>query len=383
MGVKTDRKFHPDNLRSAREARGLTIRQLADEIEISHQAISKYENGKSIPSAEVLMRIMDIVKVPYEYFFNESRTAYSNEVVYFRSKANTTAKMKRIHEVKIAWLIKIFEKLETILDFPELNVPEYQQRNKGFHFEPTSMDEIEKMALELRAFWGLNDGPITDLTHLFEKNGIAVSVIKSEGYSVDACSKWTNDRLYILVGNERSTPGRIKFTLAHELGHYILHKNIKLTEFNNKEVYSQMEKEANHFASAFLLPANSFSNELISNSLDYFLLLKKRWQVSIQAMVYRAKELCLINEYQSSYLWKQINKKGWRFEEPHDELLIEEPPSLLKDAFDLIFEHNVRSKKQLCNEIGLSHFDIEILANLPNGYLNNNIDKKNIISFKR
>ncbi|MDA6130830.1 ImmA/IrrE family metallo-endopeptidase, partial [Escherichia coli] len=139
--------------------------------------------------------------------------------------------------------------------------------------------------------------PIDDITHLFEKHGIVVSIIKSDGFSIDACSKWFGNKLFILVGNDRSVPSRIKFTLAHELGHFLLHKSVKKEDFNKKDVYKRMEEEANHFASAFLLPAETISNELVSHTLDYYLLLKRRWQVSMQAMVYRSKELNLINEY--------------------------------------------------------------------------------------
>ncbi|MDA6083001.1 ImmA/IrrE family metallo-endopeptidase, partial [Escherichia coli] len=75
--------------------------------------------------------------------------------------------------------------------------------------------------------------------------------------------------LFILFGNDRSVPSRIKFTLAHELGHFLLHKSVKKEDFNKKDVYKRMEEEANHFASAFLLPAETFSNELVSHTLDY------------------------------------------------------------------------------------------------------------------
>lgn len=385
MEVKTNKRtFIPEKLRSAREVKGLTIRELADEIGVSHQAISKYENSKALPSAEILIKIMSILNVPYEYFFKDSKDKNMNQIVYFRSKANTTAKMKRIHEIKISWLIEIFEYLEEILEFPKLNIFSFS-RDKSFFFEPTGFDEIENIAQEIRNFWNLNNGPISDLTHLFEKNGIIVSFIKDSNLSIDACSKWREEdgKLFILIGNERGTNSRIKFTLAHELGHYILHKNVLKTEFNKKDVYKRMEEEANKFASAFLLPRDSFSEELMSNSLDYYLLLKKRWNVSVQAMIYRSYDLNLINDNQYSYLWKQINKKGWRTKEPYDDLLYEESPVLLKEALDLILKHNVKSKNVISSELAIHQYDIEALSNLPHGYLNESQDKRNIVSFKK
>ncbi|MGE7609643.1 helix-turn-helix domain-containing protein [Peribacillus frigoritolerans] len=384
MGVRTNHNqvFLPEKLKEARESRGLTIRELAYEIGLNtHQALSKYENGKTVPPAEVLMRVTNQLRIPYNYFFGDNFSKKSSEIVYFRSKANTTAKIKKIHEIKITWLMKIFYKLEEIIDFPDSDLPKPHISHHDY-FKPTEFKVIEKIASDMRKHWNLNNGPINDITHLFEKHGIVVSIVESKEFSIDACSQWVENKLFILVGNERSTPSRIKFTLAHELGHFLLHHNIKREDFNKKDLYRRIEEEANHFASSFLLPAESFSNELITHTLDYYLLLKKRWQVSIQAMVYRSKELNLINENQASYLWKSIAKKGWRIKEPYDDQILNESPTLLKEAINLIIEHNVKTKKQLCEDIKLSDFDIESLSNLPDGYFVENEGYGNIVKFK-
>lgn len=376
-------RFQHEKLKEAREARGLTIREITELIGLkNHQTFSKYENGKSNPPAEVIFRLMKVLNFPHEYFFEESITSDINQPVFFRSKANTTKKLKRIHEIRVEWLMRIFNTLDTIVDFPESNLPKIDS-TRGSIFQPTDKEEIEQIALSLREHWGLNNGPITDLTHLLEKNGIVVSIINSDEYNIDACSKWIGNKLFILVGNDKSAPSRIKFTLAHEVGHYMLHKNLRKEDFNKKDIYKRIEEEANHFASSFLLPADIFSHELIANTLDYYLFLKKRWQVSMQAMIYRSKELNLINEYQSSYLWRQIAKKGWRKQEPYDEVLKEELPSLLKEAFDLIVSHNVRTKEELLKEIGLNSSDIENISSLAPGYFNESKKKSNIISFKK
>jgi len=381
--VNTDKVFQGERLKEAREARGYTIRELTEKIELNnHQTLSKYENGKAIPPAEVLYKIMNILDFPFSYFFEKENYDDINNIVFFRSKASTTAKLKKMHEIKIEWVIRIFNYLENIVDFPKSDLPQIEAKEPSF-FKPRDFEEIEEIALNMRKEWNLSNGPITDLTHLFEKHGIVVSTIDSNDYYVDACSKWVGNRLFILVGNEKASPSKIKFTLAHELGHYLLHHNITKEEFNTKNIYKRMEEEANHFASAFLLPAEVFSTELVTNTMDYYLLLKRRWHVSIQAMIYRSKELNLINEYQASYLWKQISKKGWRTKEPYDDVLLKEKPILLKEAIELINTHNVKTKVELRDEVKLSANDIEAIATLPQGYFSQYTGKDNVIFFKK
>lgn len=382
VGVKNNKDtFYSNRIKSARESKGLTIRELSEYLNVSHQMISKYENGNAIPSPEILMMLMKVLDQPFEYFYKRQENNIDG-LVYYRSKANTTKKLKRLHETKISWLMEIFSDIEEIIEFPKTNIPFIN--TKYSHFMPTDFERIEEITLSIRREWGLNNGPITNLTRLFEKQGIIVSIIKSDDNYVDACSSWDkNNRLFILVGNDRSAPSRVKFTLAHELGHAILHKNVPESEFNKKDVYKRMEQEANYFASAFLLPAEIYSKELLGTSLDYFRMLKRRWQVSMQALVYRASELNIINQNQSSYLWKKIAKNGWKMNEPDDEYLIEENAMILREAIELIIDNNVMEKKQLRNMFAKNESDIVLLANLEYDYFLHEDKNNNIVEFKR
>jgi hypothetical protein len=83
----------------------------------------------------------------------------------------------------------------------------------------------------------------------------------------------------------------------------------------------------------------------------------------------------------SKIRWKQIAKKGWRIQEPNDNLLLEESSVFLKEPVDLIIDHQVKTKQHLCEELALNQSDIETLANLTKGYLSPNDNNNNILSF--
>ncbi|AUM65772.1 transcriptional regulator [Brevibacillus laterosporus] len=371
--------FNPQKLTDAREARGLTLKELSELVGVSHQAISKFEKGATTPSSQTLERISDTLTMPIHYFFSNSKEATEDSVVFFRSRAAATVKSKKIHSKRINWVKIIHKYLDDILEFPKLDIPKY---NVSDVYEPIAFEEIDEIANTVRKKWGLGDGPISNILLLLEKKGAIISRATFADYKIDACSRWENDeRPYIFLGNDKTAP-RSRFDVAHELGHLILHPNLKLSEFNNKVNYKLIEKEADRFASAFLLPASSFGNEVMSSSLDHFVSLKKRWKISIQAMAYRAYQLNILNEYQFIYLRKKLASNNQLKNEPLDDVIPFEEPSALKQSIELILQHGIKTKEELVYEIGLSRDDIEILANLEPGYLLDTAKHLNVISFK-
>jgi Zn-dependent peptidase ImmA (M78 family) len=102
------------------------------------------------------------------------------------------------------------------------------------------------------------------------------------------------------------------YDLAHELGHIVLHRWIEQVDLENKTILKEIEAEADKFAGAFLLPSTSFPNEIYTARLDAFVPLKERWKVSIQAMVYRCRDLDIIDADQALNLYKQISFRRWR-----------------------------------------------------------------------
>lgn len=357
-------KFTPERLVQARETRGLTTTELAEAVGVSQQAISKFEKpNKTDPSYDTLEKIADVLNVPVSFFY-KSIAPSSDAIVFFRSKSAATVKSKKVHANKLYWIRDISNYLEDILMFPTLQVPQIILRDK---FIPTDFNEIEVMASKIREYWGLGNGPISNVVLLLEKNGVIIARSPFSNFDIDACSVWL-DRPYILLSNDKTSP-RSRFDIAHELGHLVLHSKLKPSEFNLKENYKRIEKEANRFASAFLLPTPSFGREVFSTSLDHLISLKKRWKVSINAMAYRAKQLGIFSDYQYIYIKNKLAQNNALTKEPLDSELPFEEPSLLKQAVETTIRESIKTKQDLVSELGLYRKEIEAITNLEDGYL--------------
>ncbi len=373
-------KFVPGRLTEARESRGLTLKELGEKIGVSHQSISKYENGKAMPSIHTLDHISEVLSLPTYFFFKPINDSNHNEVVFFRSRAAATVKSKKIHSNRLKWLKEIHTYLEEILEFPKIDIPKI---NTSETYIPLDFNDIDEIADQVRKHWNLGVGPISNVLLLLEKKGVIIARASFSDYKIDACSVWEKgQRPYIFLGSDK-TASRSRFDVAHELGHLVLHSNLKLSEFNKKENYKLIEKEADRFASAFLLPISSFGSEIISSSLEHLINLKKRWKVSINAMAYRAMQLNIFSEFQYINIRQKLSKNGWLKDEPLDKEFEFEEPSALKQAMELIIEHNVKTKSDIVYEIGLPREEIEILSNLEPGFLLEE-DKSNgkIFSFR-
>jgi Zn-dependent peptidase ImmA (M78 family)/transcriptional regulator with XRE-family HTH domain len=356
--------FSPSRLTQAREIRGFSMSDIAERVGVSQQSISQYEAGKKHPGADVLERLSNSLNVPM-HFFLKTEVAMQDHPAFFRSTAKARKKVKNVHAHKLRWIHDIAAYLNTYLMFPNVDIPQY---GNGTQFVETQPDRIEAIATEVRRHWGLGDGPISNLVLLFEKKGVISARSPFSSYNIDACSQWIEDRPYILFSNDK-TAVRSRFDAAHELGHLVLHSRLTQSEFNTPAIYKIIEKEANHFAGAFLLPERSFGREFHSTSLTPLVELKKRWRVSIGAMLYRAKQLNMITEHQYVYAIRTMNAQGMRYQEPLDDELPFEASVVLKQGVEALINNEVLSRDALVYGIGLNRDEIEAMAGLDDGYL--------------
>ena len=117
------------------------------------------------------------------------------------------------------------------------------------------------------------------------------------------------------------------------------------------------------------MPSNSFSDDIYSITLDSFISLKKKWNVSIAAIIMRLFQLDIITMEQKTYLFKRLSYKKWRIKEPLDDFIPLEKPGLFKQAIDLLKNHNIINTKELIDNLCLNVDDIENLCSLDKNYL--------------
>ena len=363
--------FNGQRLRQARLYNGLSINDLAEILGVTKQAISQYETQNVTPEFEKMRILTEKLKFPSSYFFQRDIYDVNTKTTYFRAllSANKNARLQQ--QVKLKHLAIIYQVLSKYLEFPILNIPKFKYDNKL---------DFEQIALELRNYWNIGEKPIDNISHLLERNGIIVASYPVNQNNIDAYSQKIkvegNDRYIIVLSNDKNLAARSNFDAAHELGHILLHDwNIDIEELS-REDFKQQEMEANYFAAAFLLPKNAFLRDvsLYPRDLKYYIELKKKWKVSISAMLIRANRLGVLTDNQYQYLMKQMAINNWRKREPLDNVLIKQEPILLNKSIEILMQNNIFNPQEFMdelaeNQLSMKPEEVEMLLNLDKGTL--------------
>jgi len=133
-----------------------------------------------------------------------------------------------------------------------------------------------------------------------------------------------------LIAIAQGVPGdRLRFSVAHEVGHLVLHSSLKGS-------VAAIEKEADRFAAELLMPEEGIRQDLVPPiTLSLLVELKPRWGVSIQALVMRSADLGILARGQATYLHRQISSRGWRKREPAE--LVPEKPRAYRKMAELLY----------------------------------------------
>lgn len=336
-----------ERVKQARELRGLTQTELADKVGVNQSAIARIENKNLFPSDDVLNRIVIQTGFPKSFFFNRPIVDFQLGSLLFRCKASIVLK----------------EKYEAI-QYGRIIYEIYKKMRKNVSTFPVRLPKLdgypEEAAKITRSIFGLPpDKPIKNLIRILEKMGVLVFTIPKVFENNDAFSLWEGKDFNIpLVFASSGKPGdRLRFNLCHEIGHLVLHSNLAGN-------ISKLEKEANRFAGEFLLPEQAMRNVIVPPvTLFSLAALKPIWGVSIQALIYRAKELELITDRQYKYLNMQISKRRWKKREPSNLDITVEKPRLLRKFAEQLYGNPI-NYKVFANKMTLTQSFLKDIMNV-------------------
>lgn len=358
-------KIIPEKLTEARCVRGLNVTELANLIGVTRQAVSRYEQGASDPSENVMIRVCEELNFPIEFFTNTLVANRSLNTTFFRSLKTSEAKMRTSVEIKCLWTGEIREFMAKMLNLPKLNLPCLDLVINKPNYTKA---DIEYCAKALRRHWNLGDKPIFNLAYEMEKNGIIISGASIDNSTIDACHSMVYGHPIVFIGTDKSSCCRERFSLSHELGHLILHGHITRDDLKEKSILSKIESEANYFAGAFLLPEETILTEITSTKINHLLYIKERWKVSLAAIICRCENLGIIDEYRALQLRKQLSYKKWRKKEPFDDEIPVEQPQLLQSGLDMIFSNGLISKSSFLDYFNYPLEDMAEICNVDKSY---------------
>ena len=309
------RPFNPDMLALARDARGFTQTELTRALgdAMSQAKLSKIENGLVQPADDDVSALAQALNVRREFFFHP-HLRRSEPSTYHRKRsklgkrdwAHTYARAE-IYRISAALFLRSVELAPRVSPPPSIDPDQYDR-------------DVERIARDVRQFWSLPRGPVEDVTSLLENAGILVVAFDFGTDLCDGFSQHAVDRMPAAVFiNTRQPKDRMRFSLAHELGHIVMH------HLPNPD----MESEANRFASEFLMPEADIRKDLFGLSLEKFQALKLHWRVSMQSLIMRAHTLGRLTDSAYRYYMVNMGKRGWRAREPVELTNVREQPKLL------------------------------------------------------
>jgi Zn-dependent peptidase ImmA (M78 family)/transcriptional regulator with XRE-family HTH domain len=284
-----------------REASALTQAQLADAAGFSKAYISKAESGVAEVSEERARRLATELNCPPE-LFEDGVLGPSDSVtcIHNRQRASRMPALTRrkIGAVAALTAVSVGRVMARELDAQRL------ERLRGLRGHGP-----EERARAARSSLGLGTAPIDSVVVALESLGVSV-VRRSLGSTLqDGMSVWPDGGVPVVIVNEGVPVDRLRFTLAHELGHLILHA----------VPTDEQEDEANAFASEFLLPtvsAREVLDGLTASDFRRMLELKGVWGMSIAAIARRARDIGVFSPEQYRNAMIQLSGLGWRKQEP-------------------------------------------------------------------
>ena len=320
----------------------MTKSRLADLAGVTMRSISAFEAGEMDPSAETLAEIARVLRFSPSFFTRPAIDRPPVTSASFRSLTSMTAGQRNAAVAAGALAIELSDWLEQRFNLPAPSLPSFRGADP------------ETAAEALRGQWQLGERPIRNVVHLLEQRGVRVFSLAEECRQVDAFSLWRAGKPFVFLNTMKSAE-RSRFDAAHELGHLALHRHGG-PNCRGREA----EREADTFASAFLMPrASVLATAPRFPPLQELLRLKKQWNVSVAALVHRLHAVELLTEWHYRTLMVELSSRGYRTTEPDG--CERETSQILNKVFAALKAQGM-TRQALASELGVQSSDIDALV---------------------
>lgn len=322
-------------LKLGRELRGFSQSALSSELGVTQSLISKIESGAIGFTNDVVVDLASKLKIPPDFFY-QSEFEPRGAMIFNRAMSSVGVKIWAKHRaqcdfarIQVAHLLKSAEaESPARYSIPDFDIDQFR--------EPPDI-----LAQRVRGQWGLPVGPVDNIVDLIERgNGIVVSFpfVTSK---IDAELHLHDHVPPMFFVNSTAPADRLRTTLAHELGHAVMHSH----SYN-----PDMEDQANKFAAEFLMPARDIKREFGPRlTLERLAEMKLRWKVSMATLLMRAAHLGVISSHQSTYLWRKMATSGYRLREPSALDFPREQPTKFKKLVEVHLQELEYSEEDLAS----------------------------------
>lgn len=324
--MTTTLKLNPKMITVARESRGLSQLELAEKLGLSSSHMSRIEQDFIEVGEHHLKSISTVLNYPEDFFYQEGETL--PPALALRKRNIVAQKVLLPIEAQVNIYRLTIEKLIKAISYSDINLPVLDIEKLGSPAEA---------ARKLRKLWKIEKGAINNLTQVLEDNGLFLINFDFNTDRVDGMSILADGKFPIMFSNKRSLGDRQRFTLAYELGHLVMHLQ------TNPSFTRDISHEANEFAAEFLMPEKDIKGDFKDGvNLNVLADLKRKWKLSMQALLYRANDIGVITDNQKRYLINLFNSMNIRRREPAELDIPRENPMKLRDLIT-----NYKNKQRL------------------------------------
>jgi Zn-dependent peptidase ImmA (M78 family)/transcriptional regulator with XRE-family HTH domain len=340
-----DCQINTKMVRLAREARGLTQKELASRLSIEQGTLSKIENDQHGVTSQFMESLSKELGFPNS-FFEQQYDTFSPRTIYYRRLVQIPKKSLYQAEAQMDICRWCMSKLLREVEVAGSSILKWDVEITG---------SPEECARYVRQYWQIPKGPIAHLTLFAEKNGIIIIHLDMD----DSISGFTNvadNGQPIIFLNKKLPADRLRFTLAHEIGHLIMHF-IEQPIAKDRDT----EKEANTFAAELLAPELEVRHHLAKLDIRRLLELKRFWKASMHMLLYRAKTLNCIPEHQYRALVTKLGHEGYRINEPV--VFLHEQPVLAKTIIEMHINQLGYSREEIATMLHILPEDMAVFFN--------------------